>query len=154
MDPVQVITTYVFFSVIAGIAGAIAMTAVMTLIDRAHPVRRNMIVAVGSLLTRSTANAGLVGVLLHAIAAIGSGLVYTLLLMALNLSSWPAGLFGGLGLGAFHGMVVSLGLVWVIADQHPLEEYRETGPAVFLEHLAGHVAYGGVVGTIIALSPL
>jgi len=154
MDPVQVITSYVFFSVVAGIAGAIAMLVVMTVIDRAHPDGRNMIVGVGSLLTRTQANARLVGCLLHGIAAIGYGLVYTLLLMALNLSSWPAGLFGGLGIGTFHGMVVSLGLVWVIADQHPLEEYRDTGPAVFLEHLAGHIAYGAVVGTVIAFAPL
>lgn len=154
MDPVQVIASYVFFSVIAGIAGGIAMTAVMTLIDRSHPNGRNMVIGVGSLLTRSFANARLVGILLHGIAAMAYGLVYTLLLMALNLSSWPAALFGGLGIGTFHGMVVSLGLVWVIADQHPLEEYRETGPAVFLEHLAGHIAYGAVVGTIIGLAPL
>lgn len=154
MDPVQVITLYVFFSVIAGIAGAIAMTVVMMLIDRSGVPGRNMIVAVGSLLTRTRENARLVGVMLHGIAAIAYGLIYTLLLMALNLSSWPAGLFGGLGLGAFHGIVVSLALVWVIAEQHPLEEYREAGPAVFLEHFAGHVAYGAVVGTVIAFAPL
>lgn len=154
MDPVEVIAIYLFFSVVAGIAGAIAMSVVMMLIDRSRVPGRNMIVAVGSLLTHSRENARLVGLLLHGVAAIAYGLIYTILLMALNLASWPGGLFAGLGIGTFHGMVVSLALVWVIAEQHPLEEFREAGPAVFLEHLAGHVAYGAVVGTIIALSPL
>lgn len=154
MDPVEVIATYLLFSVVAGIAGAIVMLLVMKLIDRSPVPGRNMIIAVGSLLTHTRENAGLVGGLLHGIAAIAYGLIYTILLMALNLASWPGGLLGGLGLGAFHGMVVSLALVWVIADQHPLEEFREAGPGVFLQHLAGHVAYGAVVGTIIAASPL
>lgn len=154
MDPVQIIASYVFYSVIAGIAGAIAMTAVMAVIDRNHPDGRNMVDAVGSLLTRTLANARLVGVMLHGIAAIAYGLLYTLLLMAVNLSSWPAAILGGLGIGTFHGMVVSLGLVWVIADRHPLEEFRDTGPAVFLGHVAGHIAYGGVVGLVVGLAPL
>ena len=154
MDPAELIAVYLFFSVVAGLAGAVAMTGIMMLIDRSAVPGRNMVMAVGSLLTRSRENAKLVGLLLHGMAAAAYGLIYTVLLMALNLASWPAGLLGGLGLGTFHGMVVALALVWVIAEQHPLEEYRDAGPAVFLEHLAGHMVYGAVVGTIIAFSPL
>ena len=154
MDPVQVITTYLIVSVMAGIAGGVAMTGVMALVGSSDVPGRSMVNAVGSLLTRSRENARLVGVLLHGISAVGYGLLYTILLMALNLTSWPSALFGGFGLGTFHGIVVSLALVWVIADQHPLEEYRETGPMVFLQHLAGHVAYGVVVGCVVAFAPL
>jgi hypothetical protein len=154
MDPVEVITTYLIVSVVAGVAGALAMTGVMALIGQNGPPGRSMIEAVGSLLTKTRENARLVGVMLHGISAIGYGLVYTILLMALNLTEWPGAFFGGLGLGTFHGIVVSLALVWVIADQHPLEEYRETGPMVFLQHLAGHVAYGAAVGVVVAFTPV
>jgi hypothetical protein len=154
MNPVQVVTTYLIVAVIAGMAGGAAMAGTMMVMGRSDGPRRSMIMAVGSLLTRSRENARLVGALLHGISAIGFGLLYTVLLMAFGLTDWPGGLFGGMGLGTFHGMVVSLALVWVIADQHPLEEYRETGPMVFLQHLAGHLAYGVVVGIVVAVSPL
>jgi hypothetical protein len=53
-----------------------------------------------------------------------------------------------------HGIIVSLMLVWVVADQHPLEEFKEADLLVGLGHFAGHVAYGAVVGLIVGLSPL
>ena len=48
-------------------------------------------------------------------------------------------------------MLVSLMLVWVVCEAHPLEEFREAGFAVGLAHFAGHVAYGAVVGLIIGI---
>jgi hypothetical protein len=51
-------------------------------------------------------------------------------------------------------MVVTLALVWVVADQHPLEEFREADLAIGICHLAGHVVFGGVDGHIIGIAPL
>jgi hypothetical protein len=48
-------------------------------------------------------------------------------------------------------MIVSLMLVWVIAEHHPLEEFREADLAIGLSHFAGHVAYGGAAGLAIGL---
>jgi hypothetical protein len=45
-------------------------------------------------------------------------------------------------------------LVWVVADQHPFDEYSEADLAVGLSHLLGHVVYGAVVGLTIGVSPL
>src|SRR5690606_29755553 len=94
------------------------------------------------------------GVLLHGAMAIGAALIYTALMIAFGMTGWPSSLLVGLGLGTFHGIVVSLALVWMVADAHPLPEFREAGPAVFLEHIFGHIAYGAVVGIVVALSPL
>ncbi|MND05087.1 hypothetical protein D3C83_256700 [compost metagenome] len=51
-------------------------------------------------------------------------------------------------------MVVSLGLVWVVAERHPLEEFNEAGLAIGLSHIIGHVAFGLVVGLVIGISPI
>ncbi len=60
----------------------------------------------------------------------------------------------GLGLGMLHGLLVSLMLVWVVADHHPLEEFKEADLLVGLSHFAGHVAYGAVVGLTVGFAPL
>lgn len=153
MNAATLITTYLLTASLAGLAGAAAMSLVMRLIARAGE-GGDMVEALGSLLTRSLDNARMVGRLLHVLSAIGFGLVYALLMIALGLTVWPHALFTGLGFGAFHGVVVSLGLVWVVADNHPVERYRRSSPTVFLAHFAGHLAYGAVVGLVVALSPL
>jgi len=49
---------------------------------------------------------------------------------------------------------VSLMLVWVVSEQHPLEEFREADLAIGLSHFAGHVAFGGVIGMVVGLFSL
>jgi hypothetical protein len=72
----------------------------------------------------------------------------------LGLTHLPNSLMLGLGVGVFHGMLVSLMLVWVVSESHPLEEFNEAGLAVGLSHFAGHVAFGAVVGLVVGLSPM
>ncbi|HEY0946482.1 MAG TPA: hypothetical protein VGD81_14490 [Opitutaceae bacterium] len=153
-NPATVIANFLCYAALAGLLGALAMTVVMRLMSRRDPRRGDMVVAVGSLLTKTRDNARLVGVILHGISAIAFGMLYTVIMIALNMTEWPGAFFMGVGFGTFHGIVVSLSLVWVVADQHPLEEYRNAGPAVFLEHFAGHVVYGAVVGLVIAFAPV
>jgi len=155
MNPANMIGNFLLYATLAGLLGGVAMTLTMRLIARSGlKSGGDMIVAVGSLLTKSRENARMVGFFLHSFSAVGFGLLYTLLLITLNLSGWPSGLFAGGFVGVLHGIVVSLALVWVVADEHPLEEFREAGPAVFLEHFAGHVAYGATVGLVVALAPV
>ena len=44
--------------------------------------------------------------------------------------------------------------MWVVAEEHPLEEFNEAGLAIGLSHIVGHVAYGAVVGLVVAIAPL
>jgi hypothetical protein len=154
MEPSIVIANFLVYAALAGLLRGLAMTIVMRTLSRTRLGEGDMIIAVGSLLTRSRESARLVGVILHGISAIAFGQLYTALLIALDANTWPGGLFAGLGFGVFHGIVVSLSLVWIVADHHPLPEFRKAGPAVFLEHFAGHVAYGAVVGLVVALAPV
>lgn len=145
---------YLGTAIAAGILGGLAMELAMWLISRAGLARGDMVLALGSLLTKSRENAYRVGLIVHATAAIGFGLVYTLLMITLGYTNMPLTLMLGLGVGTLHGILVSLMLVWVVADRHPLEEFKEADLLVGLSHFAGHVAYGAVVGVVVGLSPL
>lgn len=154
MNTMTITADMVFYAVLAGLLGAGAMWAVMKLIERAGPPTGGMVIAVGSLLTRSRENALPTGLLVYLLSAGVFGVVYTLLMVRLTLTAWPHALFTGAGFGLFHGLVVSLGLVWIVSDNHPLTEFRKATPLIFLSHFAGHIVFGAVVGLVIAIAPL
>lgn len=153
MNLAMFLVNYLGTALVAGVLGGLAMEGVMWLIAKAGLARGDMILALGSLLTKSRDNAYRVGLVVHATAAIGFALVYTLLMVTLGYTDMPLSLMLGLGVGVMHGLLVSLMLVWVVADQHPLEEFKEADLLVGLSHVAGHVAYGAVVGVVVGLSP-
>ena len=138
----------------AGLLGGLAMEAVLWLIGRGGWARADMIVALGSLLTRSRMNAWRTGALVHLVAAIAFAVGYTWLMAKLGYTALPQSMMLGAGVGLVHGIIVSLGLVWVVADQHPLEEFKEADLAIGLSHAVGHVAYGAVVGFVVGVAPL
>jgi hypothetical protein len=141
-------------AIVGGVLGGAAMEAVMLMITRADWARFNMIKAVGSLMTRSMDGAFRTGLILHAISAVFFAGVYDFAMVHLGLAQFPRAFFVGIGFGVIHGLIVSLMLVWVVAERHPLEEFQEAGLAVGLTHFAGHVAYGAVVGMVVALASL
>ena len=141
-------------SLVAGGVGVVAMQVVMRLIARAEWAKGDMIVAIGSLLTRSRENAFPVGCLVHGISAVVFAALYGLGLRQFGMMAFPSALFVCIGFSILHGLVVSLMLVWIVAEQHPLEEFNEAGFAVGLTHFAGHVAYGAGVGLVFAVSTL
>ncbi len=145
---------YLGTALVAGVAGGLAMQLAMRLIGRGSHLKGDMILALGSLITKSRDNAYRVGLIVHVTAAVGFGLVYTLLMVTVGYTQMPMSLMLGLGVGTLHGLIVSLMLVWVVADQHPLEEFKEADLLVGLSHMAGHVVYGAVIGLVVGLSPL
>ncbi|MDB6168446.1 MAG: hypothetical protein JWM88_1310 [Verrucomicrobia bacterium] len=154
MNAMTTIVTYVLTSLVAGLLGGAAMELTMWLISRGGWAKGDMIVALGSLVTKSRENAYRVGAILHAISAVGFAAVYVMLMIALGFTHLPHSLALGVGVGVLHGMIVSLMLVWVISEQHPLQEFNEAGFAVGLTHFVAHVAFGAVVGLVVGISPL
>lgn len=154
MNTMMITAEAVFYAVLAGLLGAGAMWAAMRLIEKAGPPTGGMVVAVGSLITGKRENALPTGILVYLVAAVVFGLFYTMLMTRLHLTAWPHALFTGAGFGFFHGLVVSLGLVWIVSDNHPLSEFRKATPLVFLSHFAGHIVFGIVVGLVIAIAPV
>ena len=148
------ILKFLYTSLVAGLLGGLAMELAMWLSSRLGLAKGDMILALGSLLTKTRENAYRVGLFVHVTAAMGFGLAYTLLMLTLGYTHLPTSLMLGLGLGALHGLLVSLGLVWVVADHHPLAEFKDADLLVGLSHFVGHVAFGAVVGLAVGLSPL
>jgi hypothetical protein len=147
------LSIFLLVALVAGVLGGIAMEGVLWLIGRGGWAKADMVVALGSLFTKSRDTAWRVGALLHLCAAIGFAIAYTLLLTTLGYTKMPGSMMLGAGVGFVHGLIVSLGLVWVIAEQHPLEEFNEAGMAIGLSHIVGHVAYGAVVGFVVGIAP-
>jgi hypothetical protein len=147
------IESYLFTSLVAGLLGGAAMEGVLWLIGTAGWAKADMIVALGSLITKTRGNAWRVGALLHAAAALGFALLYTRLILALGFAYMPASMMLGAGVGFVHGLMVSLALVWIVAERHPLEEFTDAGLAIGLSHIIGHVAYGAVVGLVVGVAP-
>ena len=145
---------FVLTALLAGALGGVAMELVMWSITRVGRVKGDMILALGSLLTKRREHAHRVGLIVHAAAALAFGLGYTLLMVALGITGMPLSMMLGLGVGVLHGMIFSLMLVWVVADHHPLEEFKEADLLVGLCHLAGHAAFGAVAGVVVGVSPI
>ncbi len=139
---------FVLTSLAAGVLGAAAMEATMALIARFGWARGNMIVALGSLVTRERFGAARVGAVVHTISALVFSALYLGLMLRVGASGLSATLMLGSGIGFLHGMVVSLLLMWIVAEHHPLAEFRDADLAIGLSHLAGHVAFGAMVGIV------
>lgn len=151
MHTVQFIVEFVLTGLIAGLLGMAAMGLTMWLICRSGWARGNMIVALGSLITRRRENAWRVGAWVHTFSAVAFACIYEFAMLRLHLAAMPRAVGVGIGFGVLHGMIVSLTLVWECAEQHPLPEFQEAGLAVGVSHFAGHIAYGAVVGLIVGL---
>jgi hypothetical protein len=152
--PTMTLLSFLLTALVAGVLGGVAMELVLWLIGRVGWAKADMLVALGSMVTKSRENAWQVGAVLHTISAIGFAMVYTLLLTRTGFTHLPLSMMLGLGVGFVHGLIVSLALVWIVAERHPLAEFNEATLAIGLSHLVGHVAYGGVVGLVVGLSPL
>ena len=54
----------------------------------------------------------------------------------------------GGGIGFVHGIVVALGLVIMVAENHPLPKFQKAGFKVAFYHFLAHIIYGVTVGIL------
>jgi hypothetical protein len=148
------IFTYVTLSVVAGVVGAIAMYVVMRVLNSWNWAHGDMVVAVGSMITKRRENSFGVGALVHLTTGILFAFLYLLGLTKLGFVHFPACVLSGLFIGALHGSAVAIALVWVASDCHPLEEFQRASLAVGTLHFIGHCVFGLVVGVVIAIWPI
>lgn len=154
MNSIMFVVAPLLTALIAGVLGLVAMEVVFWLIGRLGWAKADMILALGSFITKSRENGFRVGLIIHVASAGFFALLYTLGFMAIGITALPNSLMLGLGVGVLHGLMVSLALVWVVADHHPLEEFNEADLAIGLSHVVAHAAFGAVVGLVVGVSPI
>lgn len=136
-------------TVVAGLIATLGMSVVMYAIHATGLANADMVRALGSLITKSKQKAMGAGFITHIISGIMFAFPY-----ALIISAFPqTGIIGPLALGAllglFHGFVFSFMMIALVAENHPLEEYRDAGVSVAVAHILGHIAYGMLVGLMV-----
>ena len=146
------IIEFLLFSVIAGVVGTGGMTFVMYLINKMGVTNARMVIAIGSIMTKTRENAIRVGLIMHFTAGVIFAILYTIFFSVYGISGLLQFVGVGFGFGFIHGFVMSFILVIAVAEHHPLEEFRDAGFAVAIAHVAGHLVYGTLVGLVIGLS--
>ena len=132
-----------------GLLATTAMTTFLYLVNGAGLANGDMVRAIGSAITKRYEGSFKTGLGVHCVSGIiFAGIYVYILSLVPPLADDQAIKLAGLGamLGFVHGLVVSLGLVVVVAEHHPIEQFRKAGVGVALVHLLAHVVYGGVIG--------
>jgi hypothetical protein len=74
------------------------------------------------------------------------GVIYLFVMSAMNALALPGSFLLGLGLGLFHGLIISYALMFYASERHPLEDYRKATLPEGALHFLGHIILGGVTG--------
>lgn len=143
-------TKFLITSVVAGLAGASAMVIAIHLITRQTELKAAPLQVLGSVFTRSLDSALLVGSILHLVSGVAFAALYILIFAFFDVTSPIALIFFGSSLGAAQGFVISFFIITLVAEHHPIEQFRAKGVLVAVEFLLGHLAYGAVVGATVA----
>ncbi|HVY55875.1 MAG TPA: hypothetical protein VHC46_08980 [Thermodesulfobacteriota bacterium] len=137
---------------LAGVVGTAGMSLVLWGISQAGIANAAMIRAIGSMFTRSYEDSFGPGLIVHFIAGVIIAFVYVALISLLSPQSLAGTIAYGGMIGLAHGVAFGFLLVVAVAEHHPLEQFRRAGLEVAIAHLAGHVIYGVLVGTIVGLT--
>ena len=138
--------------IVTGMISTLLMLFVLEVITRMQLANADMIRALGSIYTRNYKNSLRPGLIFMLFSGALFSLVYYVIIGFFVPTPGIATVLAGLAMGLFHGMVVSLGLVVLIAEHHPLEKFREAGFTVAASHVVGHVVYGFAIGTMFYLT--
>ncbi|HEX2869102.1 MAG TPA: hypothetical protein VHO03_18820 [Ignavibacteriales bacterium] len=139
----------------AGVVSGVIATAVMTLfleaVTRSGLAHADMVRAIGSMITKSYNNAFRTGIVIHFAWGIFFGIVYTIVIAMFNARTLLYTTTIGSSIGFVHGFAVSMLLVVVVAEHHPVEKYRKPGIEVAVAHFAAHLLYGIMVGLMVGV---
>jgi len=106
----------------------------------------DVILAVGSLITKNSDRAVSYGYYLHFLSGICFAYIYwgLLTLLTLPIVWWTFGLAGFI-----HGIIVMLLVSIAVMEHHPVARYHDRGPMTGVAQLFAHIIYGVVVGAIV-----
>ena len=146
---------YTYQPLVAGIAGTLIMTFFLRRARFLHLPETQMVRAIGAMITRREENSFMPGAIAHTLAGIAIAYGYAFFLSTLPTQSGGllvlAAVCGLMGL--VHGMIVTLGLVIMVAQYHPVERFRRLTPEDTAAHVIAHVFYGLTVGLALSYLP-
>ncbi|MCU7497558.1 MAG: hypothetical protein HF314_16235 [Ignavibacteria bacterium] len=141
--------------IITGIIAGIVATAFMTLfleaVTKSGLAHADMVKAIGSMVTKSLHNAFKTGIVIHFAWGTFFGICYAFILAAFNVRAIAYTAAIGGSIGFVHGFAVSLMLVVVVAEHHPMEKFRNPGLEVAVAHFIAHCIYGLAAGLMVGL---
>ena len=138
----------VFQTILAGLIATAAMSGTLYAIHLRGLAEGDMILAIGSIVTRNEANAMLPGLILHFLSGIVFAFVYVIVWSTLPFEGFAPYIIMGLLTGFAHGLVVSFVLAVVVAEHHPVPRFQQAGLGVAVAHLVAHVVFGLMVGVV------
>lgn len=133
----------------SGFVATLGMVIVMTITYKLKIANADMVRAIGSSITKSEDNAKLPGFLVHFTNGMLFAFAYAALLGIFSTSGFVLSLMFGGAAGFFHGVVASFIIVTIVAQNHPIEKYRDFGLQVAAAHVVGHVVYGVLVSLLL-----
>lgn len=138
--------------IISGLVATGIMCLFLEIITKSKIANADMIRAIGSLFTKKIENSFKPGLFVQFSFGIFFSFIYFAVLGFFVPSTLLYGMTVGFVMGFFHGMVVSMALVVSVAENHPLEKFREAGFEIAAAHVGGHIIYGLTVGIIYGLT--
>ena len=139
---------FILHTILIGVLATSMMTFFLWTITAKKMINVDMVRAIGSFIVRTEKNSLLPGIVTHICAGVVFAFCYVFLFSIFPVfvnSLFFSSMIGGL-VGIVHGVVVSMMLVFAVAEHHPLEKYRKAGFAVAVYHLIAHVIYGISIG--------
>ena len=131
---------------VTGAIGALLMNLMLRWISATFAEPLNMVEVLGSFFNSDPRRAIFIGTVLHFISGAVFGILYVWFLYLIGAHKGLTPLFAGVGMGFFHGLLVSYILMFFVRDTHPIENFRRASFQVGVFYLFAHVVYGGFVG--------
>lgn len=139
---------------LCGLTATFAMTVFMQWVHKAGYANADMVRAIGSLITKNYEKAFWPGVLIKFSTGALFGLLYAGVASVLPVPEITDSVLviAMTSIGSFHGLAVGVLLTILVAEHHPLEQYRNAGGGVVLTHVLGHLVFGLVLGFLFAIT--
>jgi len=135
-------------------AGIVATTVMTLIVESAYYLgiaKINLLRALGSLITRSENKSLVVGFAVHYSVGIFFALFYATLLTYAPTTSVATSIAIATFAGFLHGLVVGILFTILIAEHHPLLQFRSTGFGDVFVHIVAHASFGFSVGATLTL---
>ena len=133
-----------------GLIASAVMFTFMWLITNSKLANCNMVVALGSLLTRDKKSEFFVGLGVYTLGGVMFGLLYNLLLSEIYIDNPYFMIGASTFIGFVHGIVVSYAIIAIFSEKHHDPRFQNASLEIGVAHLFSHVVFGLVVGMMFA----